>query len=234
MGKGHATAIVATSASQLLHDVLIASLWLFAFVALVFEPLYYFGCSWEYANCQYPPPAPAPATSISSNSISCLSYCAVYLHYYIQVLVYYIAQVWAVYGAWDPLFLVVPVYLRVMCVIEVVIFGPCYALCAMALTELGCKDCCPIRRSCIDDAETSAKRVWWRTMLLYLGLPFCGALVYSTVVYFAMEWIEGTAATATGFNLWMVFVVNIPWTIVPVLLVYHIKAITADAAALMT
>jgi hypothetical protein len=140
---------------------LIVAFWIFAFTALVFEPLYYFGCNWSYENCEA---SPFPIVAA-------------------------IGEVWKIYGDWDPLFLKVPTWLQVMCTIEVVIFGPLYALCAYGLQ----------------------KRTTW---LPHVALPFCGALFYSTVVYFAMEFMF----VEPGTNLLMVFIVNIPWSIFPVLL----------------
>lgn len=138
---------------------------LFAFVALFFEPLYYFGCSWDGVNC------PAAATS---------------------PLISYTKDLWMIYAQWDPMFLIVPLWLRVLCSIEVFLFGPLYLAVAVGMVK---------------DAD-------W---LFPLSLVFNGALIYSTIVYFTMEYIE----FLPGTNLVMVFLVNIPWTIVPILSVWR-------------
>mmetsp|Transcript_1215 Transcript_1215/g.1229 ORF Transcript_1215/g.1229 Transcript_1215/m.1229 type:complete len:91 (+) Transcript_1215:2-274(+) len=76
-----------------------------------------------------------------------------------------------------------------MCSIEVFLFGPLYFVCAYGLQY---------------------KLKW----LPYIALPFCGALFYSTIVYFAMELIE----PLPGTNMIAVILVNIPWSILPILL----------------
>lgn len=135
---------------------------LFAFVALIFEPLYYFGCDWNGKIC--------PLATESS-------------------LIFYTKEIWLFYAQWDPLFYNIPLWLRVLCSIEVFIFGPLYLVVVIGL---------------INDSS-------W---LFPVTLLFSGALVYSTIVYFLMEIIE----FLPGTNLLMVFIVNIPWTIVPILL----------------
>jgi hypothetical protein len=145
--------------------VLVLSLWLFAFVALVFEPLYYFGCDWSYDKCSSSP----------------------------YQIVRIVGEMWAIYCPWDPLFWDIPSWLKIMCIIEVVIFGPLYAVVAYGLQY---------------------KRAWVKDV----ALPFSGALFYSTVVYFAMEVVYH----AEEANLLLVFVINIPWSIIPVLLAYYV------------
>jgi hypothetical protein len=145
--------------------VLIFVFWLFAFVALVFEPLYYYGCNWELSNCQHSP------------------------FQIIQI----VGKIWAIYDQWDPLFISIPLWLQIMCTIEVFLFGPLYAICAYGL-------------------QTKAQ---W---LPAVALPFCGALFYSTIVYFAMEFLDPLPET----NLFAVIVVNIPWSIFPVLLAWRV------------
>jgi hypothetical protein len=85
-----------------------------------------------------------------------------------------------------------------MCYIEVFLFGPLYALSAYGLQN----------------------RCAW---LPYVALPFAGALFYSTIVYFVMEF----AYTEPGTNLFMVFLVNIPWSIFPVLLGWRVIALSS-------
>lgn len=146
-----------------LDSILVVCLWIFAFTALVFEPLYYFGCNWNYDNC-------AEASSI------------------IRI----VGDIWLIYGRWDPLFLKIPPFLQVMCAIEVFVFGPLYAITAYGLQY---------------------QRKW----LPSVALPFTAALFYSTVVYFGVEFLF----TEPGTDVFMVFVINIPWSIVPVLLAYR-------------
>lgn len=141
--------------------LLIFMFWLFAFVALVFEPLYYFGCHWEAINCPNSP----------------------------YLIVKFVGKIWEIYNQWDPLFNSIPLWLQLMCSIEVFIFGPLYAICAYGL---------------------QIKASW----LPSVALPFCGALFYSTIVYFGMEFLD----PLPGTNFVMVILVNIPWSIFPVLL----------------
>ena len=147
-----------------LDKILLTTLWLFAAVALVFEPLYYFGCNWTDVN-----------NSCDSSSIAAVRGAAI---------------AWRIYSnQWDPMFIHIPIWLRVMCAIEVLCFGPLYAICAVGLQY----------------------RSAWLPLVAY---AFSGALFYSTIVYFAMEYIENIPGT----NLCMVFVINIPWSILPVVL----------------
>ena len=154
---------------SLLDAVLIATFYLFGFIALVFEPIYYFGCNWQESLC-----------SVSSYRI-----------------VHIVGDIWSIYGQWDPLFRNVPLWLRVLCKIEVFIFGPLYVVCAFGL---------------------QTRRKW----LPYIALPFCGALVYSTIVYFAMEVLD----IMPGTNMALVFLVNVPWTIFPIILAFRVMQIS--------
>ena len=160
---------------SLVDKVLVFTLGLFAFIALVFEPLYYFGCNWYdlHDACDLSP----------------------------YPLVRAAAALWRIYGAWDPLFLDIPVWLRIMCTIEVVFFGPLYALSAFLL--------------------------WYRNQWLPLvTYSFSGALFYSTVVYFAAELLY----PIPGTNLLMVIVVNIPWSILPIALVWRVHQLSSDGS----
>lgn len=105
-------------------------------------------------------------------------------------------NIWLFYNQWDPLFNIPPMWLRVMCTIEVFIFGPLYTLTAYGMYK-----------------DTA----WFAG----LALPFAGALIYSTIVYFAMEII----LNEPGTNITMVFVVNLPWTIIPMMLVGKIVVV---------
>jgi hypothetical protein len=77
--------------------------------------------------------------------------------------------------------------------IEVFIFGPLYLIFAYGFYY----------------------NTWW---LRDLALPFSGALIYSTIVYFAMEALE----MVPGTNMAIVFAVNLPWTILPCLVLYRL------------
>jgi hypothetical protein len=145
--------------------VLIGWYVLFGVVALSFEPAYYFGCEWSGLLC------PAAAKSPVMRGIR---------------------DLWMIYAHWDPLFLEVPLWLRVLCSIEVFVFGPLYLITAWGIL----------------------RRASW---LKALALPFSGALVYSTGVYFTMELLEAMPGT----NMLMVFAVNLPWTIVPLMLMWR-------------
>ena len=155
---------------KLIDQILIGTFWFFAFIALVFEPLYYLGCDWKYENCSASP----------------------------HTIVFWVGEVWSIYGSWDPMFLDIPMWLRVMCTIEVFIFGPLYALTAYGLQH----------------------RTKW---LPYVAYPFAGALFYSTVVYFTMEILE----FLPGTDMLMVFLINIPWSIFPVVLCHRLMSLYA-------
>eukprot|EP01039_Chlorochromonas_danica_P006205 gene6205-6843_t len=142
---------------------------IFAFTALVFEPLYYFGCNWNGLTC-----------TLAHNS----------------PLLEIIRQIWFIYAHYDPIFYDMPLWLRILCGIEVFLFGPLYVLTAWGLYK---------------------KTPW----LNFVALPFSGALIYSTIVYFAMEVLE----EVEGTNLLVVFLVNLPWTIIPILLLYRLYQI---------
>jgi hypothetical protein len=163
--------------SKMKHAVLFFAFCLFGFVALVFEPLYYFGCDW--------------------NGLVCTNACT-------SSLIDAVRNVWLIYAAWDPIFLDIPLWLRVLCSIEVFIFGPLYVVVAVGLWTRG-------------------------TWLRIIAQPFCGALIYSTFVYFAMEYLESVPNT----NFLLVFLVNIPWTIVPAWLLWELSGESKAKTALV-
>lgn len=157
-------------------NLLIFIFYLFCFVALIFEPLYYFGCNWNYSNCNIDSNSSSSSSSSSTPTL-------------LSSLILFVSKIWFYYIQWDPLFDKIPLWLQVMCSIEVFIFGPLYGICAYGLQY---------------------KLKW----LPYIALPFCGALFYSTIVYFAMEFID----PLPGTNMIAVILVNIPWSIFPILL----------------
>ena len=149
-----------------MNKSLVWAFYMFGFTALIFEPLYYFGCHWNLHQC-----------ALSNYEI---------LHL--------VGKVWAIYTQWDPLFIMPPLWLKILCTIECFMFGPLYIATAYGIQN---------------DSN-------W---LSFVALPFCGALIYSTIVYFAMEVLD----PLPGTNMAMVFLINIPWTIVPMLLIGHIS-----------
>jgi hypothetical protein len=104
-----------------------------------------------------------------------------------------LGRAWYFYArTWDPLFLEQPVYMRVLTGIDEWIYGPMHLVLIHAFLH---------------------RRGWIRLP----ALLYCGAIIYSTVVYFLVEFL-GEAHRA---NLAMVTIVNIPYTIVPCLLVWR-------------
>ncbi len=99
-------------------------------------------------------------------------------------------RAWHFYAAsWDPIFLDTPLFLKIMCGIDAFVFGPFYLVLIYAF---------------------ATGKNWIRIP----GLIYVSAIVYSTLVYFGIEFLgEGHRA-----DLLMVFLVNIPYTLVPLLL----------------
>jgi hypothetical protein len=98
--------------------------------------------------------------------------------------------------SFDPVFLDTPLWLRIMCAIDGYVFGPCYLLFIFAFVK---------------------ERNWVRIPALLYG----SAIVYSTVVYFGWEFLDH--ANRAQANLFAVFVVNIPYTVVPLLLMWRVR-----------
>ena len=99
-------------------------------------------------------------------------------------------------SSFDPVFLDTPLWLRIMCGIDAFVFGPFYLVLIYALAR---------------------GRNWIRVPALLYG----AAIVYSTVVYFGWEFLDpGNRADA---HLLGVFVVNIPYTVVPLLLMWRMR-----------
>jgi|JI10StandDraft_1071094.scaffolds.fasta_scaffold915473_2 hypothetical protein len=103
-----------------------------------------------------------------------------------------VLRVWDVYVFFDPIFDQPPLWLKVMCWIEVLVFGPLYFISAYAL---------------------KSRAPWARSVVL----PFAGALLYSTIVYFALEL---GSERVPGTNDLVVLVVNLPWTLLPIVLFF--------------
>lgn len=103
-------------------------------------------------------------------------------------------QLWLFYAkTFDPIFLNLPLWLCIVCSLDTILFGPFYAVSIYAFW-------------------TKQQEARWYELI---ALPVSGALLYSTVVYFAYEVI----AEADRASLVWVFVINLPWTLAPVLLV---------------
>lgn len=99
-----------------------------------------------------------------------------------------LGRLWYFYASkWDPIFLETPLWLRVMCGVDMFVFGPTYLWLVRGLVR--------------GDERIRLP-----------GQVFVGAIVYSTVVYFAVEILQEAARA----DLTMVFVVNIPYTLVPI------------------
>lgn len=104
-------------------------------------------------------------------------------------------RAWLLYTRWDPLFLDTPIWLRIMCGIDGFVFGPFYLVLIWALVR---------------------GRAWIRIpALLYVS-----AIVYSTLVYFGYEFV----AERERANLAMVVLINVPYTIAPLLLGWRMRA----------
>lgn len=98
--------------------------------------------------------------------------------------------------SFDPIFLDPPLWLRIMCAIDGWVFGPCYLVFIFALVKA---------------------RNWVRIPALLYG----AAIVYSTVVYFGWEFLD--EANRAQADLLAVFVVNVPYTVVPLLLMWRVR-----------
>lgn len=107
---------------------------------------------------------------------------------------------------WDPVYLELDapnlLWLRVMSVIEVFVFGPSYGALAL-LIQRGSPRLYPV------------------------ALTLSGALLYSTLLYFAVEIMTQKETQA---NITMVTVVNAPWVIVPMFLIRKLCQTTRTKA----
>jgi hypothetical protein len=110
---------------------------------------------------------------------------------------------WLLYATrWDPAFLEPPLFLRIMCGIDLFIFGPFYLVLIYAFIK---------------------QKNWIRIPALLQST----ALIYSTVEYFAFEFI-GERSRA---DILMVIVCNIPYTVVPLLLMFRMRGTVPFQAA---
>ena len=99
-------------------------------------------------------------------------------------------------SSFDPIFLDTPLWLRIMCTIDAYLFGPFYLVLIYALVR---------------------EQNWIRIPALLYG----AAIVYSTAVYFGYEFLD--QANRAEANLLAVFLVNIPFTLVPLLLMWRMR-----------
>jgi hypothetical protein len=99
-------------------------------------------------------------------------------------------------SSFDPIFLDTPLWLRIMCTIDAYLFGPFYLVLIYALVR---------------------EQNWIRIPALLYG----AAIVYSTAVYFGYEFFD--QANRAEANLLAVFLVNIPFTFVPLLLMWRMR-----------
>ena len=105
-----------------------------------------------------------------------------------------LGRAWYFYARnWDPLFLEPPSYMRDRTGIDEWLYGPTYLVLIYAFVR---------------------RREWIRSP----ALLYCGAVVYSTLVYFLVEFLT----QAHRANLPMVVVVNIPYTIIPCILAWRV------------
>jgi emopamil binding protein len=104
------------------------------------------------------------------------------------------ARGWHWYAQFDPVFLDRPLYLRIVCAIDLFVFGPFYLLSIYAFWR---------------------QRDWIRIPFFI----FAGIIFYSTVVYFLYE-LVGESARA---NIPVVIAVNIPYSIIPILAAYRLR-----------
>jgi len=175
-GRMYKKSIKGKKSISTLDMALIVSFCIFGFTALVFEPLYYFGCDWNFHTCT---------------------------HELTWPIIRMAKSIWEIYCEWDPMFYNIPDWLRVLSCIEVFVFGPLYGLCAYGLWN---------------PTHTGSPTHSYAPWLPWVALPFCGALLYSTMVYFAMEVLY----PMEGTNLSLVFAINLPWSIGPVVLAYRL------------
>jgi len=99
-------------------------------------------------------------------------------------------------SSFDPVFLDPPLWLRIMCTIDGYVFGAFYPVFIYAFVR---------------------GRNWVRIPALIYG----SAIVYSTLIYFGWEFLD--TANRAAANLPVVILVNVPYTIVPLLLMWRVR-----------
>lgn len=105
-----------------------------------------------------------------------------------------LGRAWNWYAQRDPIFYDPPLFLWLMCAVDALAFGPFYLVLLYAFRN---------------------RREWIRIP----GLAYAGTIVYSTVVYFGIEFLDPLPDT----DLSLVFWVNVPYTIVPLWLGWRLR-----------
>jgi EXPERA (EXPanded EBP superfamily) len=100
---------------------------------------------------------------------------------------------WWYASSFDPLFLHPPDYMRAMLVFDMVLFGPFHVAIAYAIAR---------------DRRWILRPAWL----------YAGAMVYSTLLYFAMEFFH----PVPGTNIPAVIAINVPYTILPFVLLWYL------------
>jgi hypothetical protein len=111
-------------------------------------------------------------------------------------------RAWNWYARFDPIFYDPPLFLKWMCGIDGFVFGPFYLVLLYAFVR---------------------RREWIRAP----GLAYVGTIVYSTIVYFLVEFLDPVPGTDLG----MVFWINIPYAIVPLWLGWRLRRAPVFGAA---
>ena len=172
LGLAAGAGIGTARAVRRLDSLLLCTFCMFLFVAWFFEPYVVYVCGWEGLRTEG---------------------CQRHL----------INRLWLFYAdTFDPIFLNLPLWLRICCSLDTILFGPFYAASVYAFA-------------------TGAQEARW---YVHVALPSCGALAYSTLVYFAYEFI---AERHRASLLW-VFVINLPWTLAPILLLVRLALLRRD------
>ena len=169
---------IAPQAIARLDSVLLANFCMFLFVAWCFEPAVVYLCGWEGLQ-----------TRECQQTLT--------------------GRLWLFYAEkFDPIFLNLPLWLRIVCSLDTILFGPFYAVSIYAF------------------ATVQQETRWYSTV----ALPTAGALIYSTIVYFAYECM----AEAHRASLLFVFLVNLPWTLAPVLLILRLGLVARGSSSKST
>ena len=156
-----------------LDRLLLGTFAMFLFVAWFFEPWVVHLCGWEGLQ-----------TAACQKTLT--------------------GRLWLFYAErFDPVFLNLPLWLRIVCSLDTFLFGPFYLASLYAF------------------ASGQQESAWYRT----LALPASGALIYSTVVYFAYECL----AEAHRASLLWVFIINLPWTLAPFLIILRVRLLPTEA-----
>jgi hypothetical protein len=111
-------------------------------------------------------------------------------------------RAWNWYARFDPIFYDPPLFLKIMCGVDGFLFGPFYLVLLYAFAR---------------------RREWIRAP----GLAYVGTIVYSTIVYFLVEFLD----PVPGTDLAVVFWINIPYTIVPLWLGWRLRRAPVFGAA---